>query len=121
VYMSAKVFKTLFKYQSQHRPKVASNYFFIHGDGRPLSRFYFEHRMKSFVTKAGITTNCTPHTLRYSFAIQFIRNGGDERTLKSILGHSTMEMTHRYVIIANSDVEKKMKEFSPAELLQVRF
>ena len=120
VYMSASVYKALFKYYSQRRPKVTSNYFFIHEDGRPLTRFYFEHRMHSYVAKAGITTVCTPHILRYSFAIQFLRNGGDPFTLQQILGHSTMEMTRHYLKIANSDVEAEMKQYSPAEQLGVR-
>jgi len=121
VFMSASVFKALYKYNSQQRPDVPSNYFFVHKDGRPLTRFYFEHRMHSFVEKSGMTKTCTPHTLRYSFAIQFIRNGGDIFTLQRILGHSTLEMTRRYLKIANSDVEAKMKQYSPAEQLGVKF
>jgi len=120
VFMSAKVYKALFKYRSQRRPKVTSNYFFVHEDGRQITRFYFEHRMQVYVKQAGITTICTPHILRYSFAIQFIRNGGDPFTLQKILGHATLDMTRRYVQIANSDVEAKMKAFSPAEQLGVR-
>ncbi len=120
LFMSASVFKALYKYNSQQRPDVPSNYFFIHKDGRPLTRFYFEHRMHSYVEKSGITKVCTPHILRYSFAIQFLRNGGDIFTLQQILGHSTLEMTRRYLKIANSDVEAKMKEYSPAEQLGVR-
>ncbi len=120
VFMSASVFKALYKYDSQQRPEVPSNYFFVHKDGRPLTRFYCEHRMHSYIEKAGITTMCTPHVLRYSFAIQFLRNGGDIFTLQKILGHSTLEMTRRYLKIANSDVEAKMKQYSPAEQLGVR-
>ncbi len=120
VFMSASVYKPLYKYNSQQRPDVPSNYFFVHKDGRPLTRFYFEHRMHSYVEKSGITKVCTPHILRYSFAIQFLRNGGDIFTLQQILGHSTLEMTRRYLKIANSDVEAKMKEYSPAEQLGVR-
>lgn len=120
VFMSASVFKALYKYNLQQRPDVTSYYFFVHKDGRPLTRFYFEHRMHSYVKKAGITTICTPHILRYSFAIQFLRNGGDIFTLQKILGHSTLEMTRRYLKIANSDVEAKMKAYSPAEQLGVR-
>ena len=121
VYTSASVFKAIFKYHSQYRPRVTSNCFFVHEDGRPLTRFYFEHRMQAYVKKAGITTVCTPHILRYSFAIHFLRNGGDPFTLQQILGHSTMEMTRHYVKIANSDVEAEMKQYSPAEQLGVRF
>ena len=121
VYMSASLYKALYKYFSQRRPKVTSNYSFVHKDGRPLSRFYFEHRMHSLVEKSGITKTCTPHVLRYSFAIQFLRNGGDIFTLQNILGHKTLEMTRRYVKIATSDVEAKMKQYSPAEQLGVRF
>ena len=46
VFMSPKVFKALFKYYSRWRPKVASEYFFVHEDGRKLTRFYFEHRIQ---------------------------------------------------------------------------
>ena len=120
VFMSASVFKALYKYNTQQRPDVTSYYFFVHKDGRPLTRFYFEHRMHAYLEKAGITKICTPHILRYSFAIQFLRNGGDIFTLQKILGHSTLEMTRRYLKIANSDVEAKMKAYSPAEQLGVR-
>jgi len=120
VFMSASVFKALYKYNSQQRPDVPSNYFFVHKDGRSLSRSYFEHQMHSYVEKAGIIIICTPHILRYSFAIQFLRNGGDIFTLQKILGHSTLEMTRRYLKIANTDVEVKMKQYSPAEQLGIR-
>jgi len=120
LFMSASVFKALYKYATQQRPDVPSKHFFLHEDGRPLARFYFEHRMHPYVEKSEITKVCTPHILRYSFAIQFLRNGGDIFTLQNILGHSTLEMTRRYLKIANSDIEAKMKAYSPAEQLRVR-
>ncbi|MFC1968805.1 tyrosine-type recombinase/integrase [Chloroflexota bacterium] len=120
VFMSASLFKALFKYHSQRRPKVDSQFFFLHEDGRPLTRFYFEHRMQAYVRKFGITTRCTPHVLRYSFAIQFLRNGSDPFTLQKILGHESSDMTGRYLRIANTDVEKNMKAFSPAEQLGIK-
>ncbi|HEY92866.1 MAG TPA: tyrosine-type recombinase/integrase [Dehalococcoidia bacterium] len=121
VFMSPKVYKPLFKYYSKWRPKVTSDYFFIHEDGRKLTRFYFEHRMQAYVRKANLTKPCTPHLLRYSGAIQLLRNGCDPYTLQQILGHSTMEMTRRYLKIANSDIEKSLKTFSPAEQVDIRF
>jgi len=118
--MSPKAYKVLYKYYSHWRPKVASSYFFIHEDGRKLTRSYFEHRMQAYVHKANISKACTPHVLRYSGAIQMLRDGCDPYTLQKILGHSTMDMTRRYLKIANSDVEKQMKSFSPAEQLDIR-
>ena len=120
VFMSASVFKALYKYHSQQRLDVPSNYFFVHKDGRPLTRSYFEHKMTLYVAKSGITKICTPHILRYSFAIQFLRGCGDIFVLQKILGHSTLEMTRRYLKITNTDVEVKMREYSPAEQLGVR-
>ena len=121
LYMSSRVFKALFKYRSQWRPEVSSDYFFVHLDGSRLSRYYFEHRMQDYVRRAGLTTRCTPHSLRYASAVQLIRNGCDPLTLQKILGHSTLDMTRHYVRLANTDVEKKMKAFSPAEQLDLKF
>ena len=100
---------------------IESNYFFIHEDGSKLTRFYFEHKMQAYVRKANLTKLCTPHILRYSGAIELLRNGCDPYTLQQILGHTTIEMTRRYLKIANSDIEKSLKSFSPAEQLDIRF
>jgi len=121
VFMSPKVYKALFKYYSRWRPKITDEYFFIHEDGRKLTRFYFEHRMQVYVRKANLTKHCSPHVLRYSGAIALLRNGCDPYTLQQILGHTTMEMTRRYLKIANTDIEKNMKSLSPAEQIDIRF
>ena len=119
--MSTKVYKPMFKYHSRWRPKVDGKYFFIHEDGSKLNRFYFEHRMQVYVRRANLSKPCTLHILRYSGALEFLRNGCDPYNLQQILGHTTMEMTRRYLKIANTDIEKNMKSFSPAEQLDIRF
>jgi len=119
--MSPKVYKALFKYYSRWRPKVTSDYLFVHDDGRKLTRFHFAHRMQAYVHKANITKPCTAHILRYSAALEILRKGCDPYNLQQILGHTTMEMTRRYLKIANSDIEKSLKTFSPAEQVDIRF
>jgi integrase/recombinase XerD len=59
----------------------------------------------------------SPHTLRHTFAVLYIRNGGDSFSLQEILGHSTLEMTRRYVNLASRDVAEQHKKFSPMDAL----
>jgi integrase/recombinase XerD len=63
---------------------------------------------------------CAPHALRHSLTVQFLRNGGDIFSLQKILGHASLEMTHHYSELADSDMEKKMKAFSPAESIGIK-
>ncbi|MFA6093458.1 MAG: hypothetical protein WCU88_10405 [Elusimicrobiota bacterium] len=39
--------------------------------------------------------------------------GGDSFSLQEILGHSTLEMTRRYVHLASRDMAEQHKKFSP--------
>lgn len=121
VYMSATVHKVLFKYLWHWRPKVPAEHLLVHDSGRPLSRFYVEHRLQAYGRKAGISgARCTPHTLRHTFAVEYLRGGADTFTLQRILGHSTLEMTRHYAEVSDGDVEIKQKMFSPAERLEIK-
>jgi integrase/recombinase XerD len=78
------------------------------------------HVMQRLAKKAGIDgvrTSC--HTLRHSFAREFILNGGDVATLSELLGHSSLEMTSRYVHMLVDDVSKVHERVSPGDRLAV--
>lgn len=50
--------------------------------------------------KAAIDLNIPhlhPHTLRHTFAVNFLRDGGDIYKLRRLLGHSSIVMTERYL------------------------
>lgn len=55
--------------------------------------------MKYYQKKAKITTDITPHMLRRTFAIRFLENGADLKSIQSILGHKDIASTQFYAQI----------------------
>jgi len=60
----------------------------------------------------------SPHTLRHTFIVEFLRNGGNQFGLMNILGHTSVTMTSKYVKVAQADIERQMQEFSPVANLR---
>jgi integrase/recombinase XerD len=57
---------------------------------------------------------CSPHTLRHSFAVHYLRNGGNLEYLRRILGHSSILVTQRYLqSIQPTDLQQIHNSLSP--------
>ena len=59
-----------------------------------------------------------PHLLRHTFATRYIENGGRERDLQDLLGHTSNKMTQRYVHLAQRRVRHEFINFSPLDRLE---
>lgn len=57
----------------------------------------------------------SPHTLRHTFAVEFLKAGGNVFTLKEHLGHTDLTMTNRYVSFAQADIQNQHRRYSPAD------
>jgi integrase/recombinase XerD len=99
---------------------VNNNFVFLSDEGRPLDRRRMEAVMKYYGNKAKLVgIRCSPHTLRHTAAISFLRNGGDLFSLQRLLGHNSLEMTRRYCEVADADVKKAHGIASPVDNLNL--
>jgi integrase/recombinase XerC len=89
------------------------------GVGEPFTRSGLLQLMKRLGKAAKLEAcRCSPHTFRHTFAVEFLRAGGNVFSLKELLGHTTLTMTQRYVALAQADIENQHRKFSPADRLR---
>lgn len=75
----------------------AGRYVFCKADGSPISRQYASNTVSRMAKVAKIDKSIRSHSLRHSFAMLYIASGGNMRTLQMVLGHSSLEITERYL------------------------
>jgi integrase/recombinase XerC/integrase/recombinase XerD len=98
--------------------------YLFRGDAGPRSHEHLtENGLHAVVKRLGKAAGlgavrCSPHTFRHTFAVEFLRAGGNVFTLKEILGHTSLTMTNRYVAIAQADIAAQHARFSPADRLR---
>lgn len=87
---------------------------FVTDDGKPLERFGIAKILKRIANNAGVS-QCHPHKFRHTFAIQYLRNGGDIFTLQELLGHASLSMVRRYLAISQTDIDTAHRRASPVD------
>ncbi|MBN1368300.1 MAG: tyrosine-type recombinase/integrase [Dehalococcoidales bacterium] len=116
--LGVKVQRALWKYIHQCRPEPTpdNNKLFLNRNGWPISPSYVQKRLKRYARKTDIRgVRVSPHTFRHTFALSYLRNGGDVFSLQRILGHSSLDVVRIYVNLAQSDVREAHRRCSPAD------
>ena len=116
--------RALAKYINKYRPNPVyplSDNLFLNRDGMPLTPNRIQSIIERYALKAKITgVRASPHTFRHTFAISYLRNGGDVFTLQRILGHETLDMVRNYVTLSQSDLQEAHLRCSPVDKLKVK-
>ncbi len=104
----------LWKYLASRRDSRVDEPLFATKTGRRMDRNDLGNMLEAAARRAGVP-GVNPHRIRHTFAINYLRNGGDIYTLQVILGHSTLDMVKTYLMIAQADTEAAHRRASPVD------
>jgi site-specific recombinase XerD len=107
----------------RHRGNDENPFLFIsHGKNKnqhvfkPLTPRMVQMLIKKYANRLGIYKRITPHTFRHSFATKLLMQGGDLRSVQTLLGHSNISTTQIYTHISDQRIkELHSKVFSNQE------
>jgi site-specific recombinase XerD len=100
------------RFETREQAQAADEYVFLSDrgalTGEPMTRSGLLQLFQRLGKAAGLQgVRCSPHTMRHTFAVEFLRNGGNVFSLQQILGHTDLKMTERYVALAEADIENQ--------------
>lgn len=87
---------------------------FLTQEGDPINIKALIARVRKIAIAANVkATKRGAHTFRHTFAVEYLRAGGDVFTLQQILGHTTLDMTRKYVHLTQGDLREAHRKYSP--------
>lgn len=89
--------------------------------GEAMTRSGFTQLIRRLGRTADLRgVRCSPHTFRHTFAIEFLRGGGNVYELQVLMGHESLEILRRYVLITQADAEAAHRRASPGDRMKLR-
>lgn len=117
VHFEAHTARALWAYL-QRQAKTDADHVFS-GQRGPMSVSGLRQCIERLGEAAGVN-DAYPHRFRHTFAIEFLRSGGQAFALQHILGHTNSQMTQKYVNFASADIQIQQRRHSPVERLLKR-
>jgi len=115
VHIGTRTTKALWAYLAdRNATRSPAAWLFVTKQSTQLDRSNLRHHLAALGTRAGIP-HVHPHRFRHTFAVNYLRNGGDIYTLQKLLGHTSLEMVRRYLHLAEADTANAHRRASPVD------
>jgi site-specific recombinase XerD len=119
IYFGKRTARALWNYLKDDKREADEAVFASSHTGEALTRNGLLLLLRRLGKAARIhTVSVNIHRFRHTFAVEFLKNGGNQMALMRLLGHTHIRMTSRYVHLAQADVQKQARQFSPADNLK---
>jgi len=116
--------KHLWRYVSRYRPEPArpqDDYLFLSDRGERLTKTRVETMMTRLGQRAGLVgVRASPHSMRHTAALSFLKNNGNVFELQRLLGHHTLQMSQRYCLLSDDDLRRAHQSASPVDNLKMK-
>jgi site-specific recombinase XerD len=107
VYIGAKTRKQLLRYLLQRsKPAGQEPLFLSESTGKRLTLYGLLQAMTRIERRSGVE-NVTCHGFRRTFALEFLRGGGNIYVLARLMGHADIDVLRRYLAIAQDDLKAR--------------
>ena len=84
-------------------------------EGNKMGAISWRNRFINYNKKLGV--KICPYDLRHEFALLYLLSGGSPFSLQQTMGHTTMEMTKRYVKMTETNLQEIHQTASPLNSL----
>lgn len=119
VYASESARKAIWRYLAT-RPEIKpTDPLFATRTNTHLDRYALGNLITGAARRAGVA-KATVHRFRHTFAVNFLRNGGNVVALQELLGHERLETIRIYVKLAAVDLENEQAKASVADAWRLR-
>lgn len=92
------------------------DYLFPSNEGNQIDKRAFQGAIMRYNVARGVTKT-SAHLFRHTFAKNFILAGGGTIQLQALLGHSTLDMTRKYVNLYGMDLQRDFERLNPLDNL----
>ncbi len=114
VFLGTAAKQALWKYLASRPGAKQDDPLFVTRTGQPLHRAALRLMIERAGERAGVP-DAGVHRFRHTFAINFLRNGGNLLALQDLLGHERIDTVQIYAKQAEVDLERQQKTASPAD------